>query len=138
MEPFECIESVDSVELAGRIDRLAAESGRPTYPIYLQVNVDADPAKTGFNPASLDKALPDLASLNHLELRGLMTVGRLGAAPQDARPTFVALRQLSERLRAADRRLGGGLSMGMSDDFEIAVEEGSTVVRVGRAIFGPR
>jgi pyridoxal phosphate enzyme (YggS family) len=138
VELFECIQSVDSVELARRIDRLVGESGRPTYPIYLQVNVDADPAKGGFAGAGLEEVLPALASLSHLELRGLMTVGRLVGSPEEARPTFVALREVSERLSAAEPRLGRGLSMGMSDDFEIAIEEGATVVRVGRALFGER
>ena len=138
VELFECIESVDSVELGERIARLAVAAGKAPFPVFLQVNVDADPAKAGFDPASLERALPTLASLGQLELRGLMTVGRLVADPEDARPTFVALRQLSERLRAAERRLGGGLSMGMSDDFEIALEEGANVVRIGRALFGPR
>lgn len=138
VELFDCIQSVDSVQLAERLDRLLKGSGRPTYPIYLQVNVDADPAKEGFDPAVLEEALPVLAALDHLELRGLMTVGRLAVRPEDARRTFVALRSLSERLRTVEPRLGGGLSMGMSDDFEIALEEGATVVRVGRALFGER
>jgi pyridoxal phosphate enzyme (YggS family) len=135
---FESIQSVDSVELARRVDRSVAESGRPAYPIYLQVNVDADPAKGGFGVAGLEDAVPALASLSHLELRGLMTVGRLVTSPEEARPTFVALREVSQRLSAAEPRLGRGLSMGMSDDFEIAIEEGATVVRVGRALFGER
>jgi pyridoxal phosphate enzyme (YggS family) len=138
VELFGCIESVDSVELARRIDRLATDAGKAPYPVYLQVNVDADPAKEGFGVADLDAALPEVAALPGLELRGLMTVGRLVAAPEEARPTFVALREVSERLYAAHPRLGRGLSMGMSDDFEVATEEGATVVRIGRAIFGDR
>ena len=67
-----------------------------------------------------------------------MTVGRLVADPEEARPTFVRLRELSVRLRERESRLGPGLSMGMTDDFEVAVEEGATVVRIGRAIFGER
>lgn len=138
MALFEAIHSVDSLELATRLDRVAAEAEGERYPIYLQVNVDADPAKEGFGPAALDTALPALARLDHLELRGLMTIGRLVTQPQQARPTFVALRAMSERLRASEPRLGAGLSMGMSDDFEVALEEGSTVVRIGRALFGER
>jgi uncharacterized pyridoxal phosphate-containing UPF0001 family protein len=86
----------------------------------------------------LEAALGHIAALPELELRGLMTVGRQVEAPAEARPTFAALREASERLSAAEPRLGGGLSMGMSDDFEVAIEEGATVVRVGRAIFGER
>ncbi len=144
LELFDLIETVDSVELARRLDRLLAEGavGRAVpYPVLLQVNVDADPAKAGFDPDELAAALPELAALPNLRLEGLMTVGRLVTGAEEARPTFVALRRLSERLRAsgeAGRSLGGALSMGMSDDFEVACEEGATLVRVGRALFGER
>ena len=137
---FDVLESVDSVDLASRLDRLAGEV-RPgsRLPILLQVNVDADLAKAGFAPADVQRALPELAGLPNLELRGLMTVGRLVERAEDARPTFGALRKLSERLRAgAGTALGPALSMGMSDDYEVAVEEGATIVRVGRALFGER
>jgi uncharacterized pyridoxal phosphate-containing UPF0001 family protein len=180
---FDTIESLDSVGLARRLDRLAGEllqggdagllraattgaasttdgasagpagggtivlgrgqDGRSAgpaarLPVLLQVNVDADPAKEGFAPAVLERDLDALAGLPHLELRGLMTVGRLVESADDARLTFAALRALSDRLRALDGRLGSDLSMGMSDDFEVAIEEGATIVRVGRAIFGER
>jgi pyridoxal phosphate enzyme (YggS family) len=141
---FDVIESVDSVELAGRLDRLVAErsggQGRRVgrLPVYLQANVDADPDKSGFAPEVLERSIDELATLPNLEPRGLMTVGHLAGSADEARATFVALRELSTRLRAAWPELGPGLSMGMSDDFEIAVEEGSTLVRVGRAIFGER
>lgn len=136
---FDAIHSVDSIDLASRLDRLAGESGRPArLPIYLEVNVDQDPAKAGFDPSTLAGALAELAPRDHLELRGLMTVGRLVESAEQARPTFAALRRLSERLRESGLRVGGGLSMGMSADFEVAIEEGSTVVRVGSAIFGAR
>jgi uncharacterized pyridoxal phosphate-containing UPF0001 family protein len=79
-----------------------------------------------------------MAGLTRLDLRGLMTVGHEVPTAEDARPTFRALRQLSERLRAARPSLGPHLSMGMSDDFEVAVEEGATVVRLGRVLFGSR
>lgn len=138
VELFGCIESVASAELARRIDRLAVTSGKVPYPIYLQVNVDDDAAKAGFSAGAVEEALPGIAALPGLELSGLMTVGRLAAKPSEARPTFGALRDLSERLRRNEPRLGAGLSMGMSDDFEIAIEEGATVVRIGRALFGDR
>jgi pyridoxal phosphate enzyme (YggS family) len=136
LEIFQVIESVDSVALAQRLDRLATP-GRQV-PVYLQVNVDADPAKSGFDPGAMEQELPTVLGLPNLEVRGLMTVGRLVDRPDDARPTFRALRGLSERLRASFPAFGPGLSMGMTDDFEVAVEEGATVVRVGRAIFGER
>jgi hypothetical protein len=141
VELFDVIESVDSVELAERLDRLVgqdgARAGRP-LPVYLQVNVDADPAKEGFTPSELEGSLGRILDLANLEVRGLMTVGWLTAGGPEARPTFARLRALSERLRGLDPRLGPGLSMGMSDDFEVAIEEGSTLVRVGRALFGER
>jgi pyridoxal phosphate enzyme (YggS family) len=135
---FEGIQSVDSVDIAERLARLADEQGRAPYRVYLQVNVDRDTAKNGFEPAALEAELPQICGLAGLEVSGLMTVGRLVSRAEDARPTFVALRELAARLRRREPRLGAGLSMGMSDDFEVAVEEGATVVRIGRALFGER
>ena len=139
LETFEAIQSVDSVELAQRLDRLVPEI-RPAarYPVLVQVNVDLDPAKHGFLPADVEAALPALLALPHLEFRGLMTVGRLAADAATARGTFRDLKDLSTRLRGRWPGLGPELSMGMTDDFEIAIEEGATIVRVGRAIFGER
>ncbi len=136
---FECIQSVDSVGLAERLDRLAGEL-QPTvrYPILVQVNVDDDPAKAGIQPAFLAVAIDLIGELGNIEIRGLMTIGRLVQEPAAARTTFRRLRELSEGLRATGARIGADLSMGMSDDFEIAIEEGATIVRVGRALFGER
>jgi pyridoxal phosphate enzyme (YggS family) len=141
LELFDVVESVDSVPLAVRLDRLVGvhgSRGGGRLPVYLQVNVDDDPAKAGFGPEALERELDPILALAHVEVAGLMTVGFHTGGGQAARPTFARLRQLSERLRAADDRLGAGLSMGMSDDYEIAIEEGSTIVRVGRALFGER
>ncbi|HET7703257.1 MAG TPA: YggS family pyridoxal phosphate-dependent enzyme [Candidatus Limnocylindrales bacterium] len=137
---FSMIESVDSVDLARRLDRLAGEV-LPTgarLPVLLQVNVDADPAKAGFEPAALERSVAELDAFDALEVRGLMTVGRLVDDAEAARPSFVALRALSERLRGQWPGLGPELSMGMSDDYPVAIEEGATTVRVGRALFGAR
>jgi pyridoxal phosphate enzyme (YggS family) len=136
---FDTIESVDSIALAERLSGLAhdARDGR-RLPVYLQVNVDDDPAKQGFAADELAASVTSIAALGGLALKGLMTVGRLVDDPEDARSTFRRLRELSERLRAVEPGLGAGLSMGMSDDFEVAVEEGATVVRIGRALFGER
>lgn len=154
LELFDMIETVDSVDLAVRLDRIWRELGddladgglagelgeaRPgRFPVLLQVNVDADPAKAGFVPEEAEEALHDLVALPNLDVRGLMTVGLLFGTPEEARPTFVALRELSERLRVLEPALGPELSMGMTDDFDVAIEEGATLVRVGRAIFGTR
>lgn len=137
------LESVDSVDLARRLDRLAGEvHPGARVSVLLQVNVDADPAKAGLDPSTLEDDLGEIADLRRLDVRGLMTVGRLVERPEEARPTFIALRVLSERLRAttgsAGSALGPALSMGMSDDYPIAIEEGATIVRVGRALFGER
>jgi len=141
VELFDAVESVDSTALAARLDRLVGERGSRgggRLPVYLQVNIDADPAKAGFVPDALDGELPPLLELSGLEVRGLMTVGFHTGGGEAARPTFARLRELSERLRTSDPRLGPGLSMGMTDDYEVAIEEGSTLVRVGRALFGER
>jgi pyridoxal phosphate enzyme (YggS family) len=136
---FSLIQSVDSTDLARRLDRLAADA-RPDapVPILLQVNVDDDAAKAGFGPAGLPDELDEILDLPRLDVRGLMTIGRLTDRADEARSTFRALRELSERLRTGRPRLGADLSMGMSGDFDVAVEEGATMVRVGRALFGER
>lgn len=138
VELFDVIESVDSVELARRLDRVAGELGRAPLGVYLQVNVDRDEAKAGFLPDRLAGELAGLVELPNLRLLGLMTVGRLVGSAEEARPTFGRLRELSERLRGTLPGLGAGLSMGMTDDYAVAVEEGATVIRVGRALFGAR
>jgi PLP dependent protein len=139
VELFDMIETVDMLSLAERLDRIASEV-RPgsRLPVLLQVNVDLDEAKAGFAPGRLERDLERILALPALSVEGLMTVGRLAEEAELARPTFVALRDLSERLRGRHASLGGQLSMGMTDDFEVAVEEGATIVRVGEAIFGPR
>ena len=138
VELFDVIESVDSVDLARRLDRLAGEVGRAPMDVYLQANVDRDEAKAGFRPDDMETEIAALGALPNLNLVGLMTVGRLVGSPEEARPTFRRLRELSERLRRAVPGLGAGLSMGMTDDYEVSIEEGATVIRVGRALFGAR
>ena len=107
------------------------------WPVYLQVNAAADPAKGGILPEETVRFVMDLADRPHLVCRGLMTMARLDADEADARGTFRTLRELRDEV--VRRGLGDeppdGLSMGMTDDFEWAVEEGATVVRVGTAIF---
>jgi PLP dependent protein len=148
VETFDVIESVDSLDLARRLDRIVRdvrglpESGDAAaerrFPILVQVNVDDDPGKAGFDPASLAVALPELVRLGALRVDGCMTIGRLVDDPEEARPTFRRLRDLAGDLRSREPALGPHLSMGMTDDYPVAVEEGATIVRVGRALFGER
>jgi pyridoxal phosphate enzyme (YggS family) len=139
VELFDAIETVDSLELAQRLGRIAAEiQPGVALAVLLQVNVDDDAAKSGFDPVTLERDLPTILEEPGIRVDGLMTVGRLVETAEQARPTFVALRSLSERLRARHPGLGPALSMGMSEDYSVAVEEGATLVRIGRAIFGAR
>jgi PLP dependent protein len=139
LQVFDVIQSVSSLDLGQRLDRLADEvvPGR-RVPILVQVNVDADPAKAGVLPVDAPALVEGLVALPRLDVRGLMTIGRFGVSEIETRTTFAGLRTLGERLGQAVGGLGPELSMGMSDDFEIAVEEGATIVRVGRALFGER
>jgi len=134
---FELIHSVDDLDLAREIDRRAAPLGI-VQPVLVQVNLSQEATKFG---AGDDAALPLLeaaSALPHLEVRGLMTIPPLEEDAEASRPWFARLRDLRDR---AETRLGRklpDLSMGMSDDFEVAVEEGATIIRVGRALFGQR
>lgn len=136
---FEMIHSVDSVELAAEIDRRAGEAGL-CQPVLLEVNIGGEPSKAGFLPASVPDALATLDGMPNLSIRGLMAIPPATSDPEAARPYF---RRLSELARS---QAGLGLhrvrmehlSMGMSQDYAIAVEEGATMVRLGTAIFGPR
>ncbi len=133
---FDLFHALESLRLAEHLERLLAEVGR-VWPVYLQVNTAGDEAKAGVEP---DEALPLLEAvsrLSHLEVRGFMTMGRLGASEADLRATFCTLREIRDEAVRRGRGTAApqGLSMGMSDDFEIAVEEGATAVRVGRAVF---
>lgn len=133
---FAAVESVDSLHLAEGLSRRALEAGR-VLPVLLQVNVDGDPSKHGFYTGQVNGVYAAIAGLEGLQVEGLMTIGTLVATPSAARPTFAALRQLRDRLD----HLGVAqplrhLSMGMSSDYEVAIEEGATIVRVGNALFG--
>jgi len=140
IDTYDLIESVDSLALAVRLGRLVREAhgAGDRLAVLLQANVDEDPAKAGFEPADLRRQLAELLDVDGLRIDGLMTVGRLFDDAEGARPTFRRLRALGDELRAMDDRLGSELSMGMSADFEVAVEEGATIVRVGRTLFGAR
>ncbi|HQZ88857.1 MAG TPA: YggS family pyridoxal phosphate-dependent enzyme [Thermomicrobiales bacterium] len=134
---FQLIHSVDRLSL---VDALQArcEAASVTQPILLQVNVAREEQKHGCDPDDAAAMVEAVLARKNLELRGLMTMAPLTATPEEARPVFAELRQLRDRLK---RDFPGSnladLSMGMTNDYEVAVEEGATIVRVGRAIFAP-
>lgn len=134
---FTLIEAVDSRKLAEAISRIAGELG-VTARILIEVNVDGEESKHGFTPAGLQEEWATLTALPHLEIRGLMCIPAPTKSPEGARPAFAALRTLAETLRARGPLPLPELSMGMSHDYAVAVEEGATIVRVGSAIFGKR
>lgn len=125
---FDIIHSVDSFHLAEAISRRALDA----VPAFLEVNAAGEPSKFGFTLGELPREFGRISSLPNIDLRGLMTVAPFSTDPESVRPVF-------RRLRDAARALGlPQLSMGMTDDFEVAIEEGATHIRVGRAIFGER
>lgn len=126
-ELFDFIHSVDSPELAGHLSRRTTKP----LPVLLEVNISGELSKSGLAPARLEEVVAAVRGLPNLELRGLMTMAPLDPDPENARPVFRRLRELRDRFGLQE------LSMGMTDDFEVAVEEGATLVRVGRAIFSP-
>jgi pyridoxal phosphate enzyme (YggS family) len=133
---FSCIESLDSLALAERLSRLAPR----TVPVLLEINLAAEPQKSGIDPASAPALAVQIAALPHLAVRGLMAIPPAHPDPEASRRYFAALAELGERVRARIHALPGAweLSMGMSHDFAVAVEEGATLVRLGTALFGAR
>jgi len=127
---FDIIQSVDSLHLAEAISGRAPQGTR--VPVLLEVSVAHEAAKYGFSPEELPAAAQAARRLPGLDVRGLMTVAPLVDDPEEVRPVFRELRELGRELELAE------LSMGMTDDFEVAVGEGATIVRIGRAIFGER
>ncbi|WIG58468.1 MAG: Pyridoxal phosphate-containing protein YggS [Ktedonobacterales bacterium] len=141
---FARVQSVDSVRLAEKLEKKAAERGQ-ALPVLLEVNVGGEASKLGLAPAETLDAARAIVRLEHLRPEGLMTVAPISQSgdAEEVRPIFRQLRELRDLLRQGVPLAGeqGGwdtLSMGMTDDFEVAIEEGATLVRVGRAIFGSR
>ena len=144
---FEMVHSIDSVKLARRLDR-ACDGHTLPLPVLLECNVSGEQAKYGFEANRWEQddaqrkmlwaAVQQILTLRNIQVQGLMTMAPIVADPEQARPVFVRLRQLRDELAAAfDQADWRHLSMGMTDDFEVAIEEGATLVRVGRAIFDP-
>jgi hypothetical protein len=138
LDVFDVIETVDRVELADRLETLLAGSSR-VVPVFLEINVGGEAQKSGIPPADAAALAGHVAArCPHLRLTGLMTVPPWDADPERSRPHFAALRRLAEGLAGELGSPALELSMGMSEDFEIAVEEGATLVRLGRVLFGER
>ncbi len=137
---FSAVDTVDSIKLMDRLEDAAKREGKQ-LPVLLEIKLSEEEAKTGFAPESteLQTALERAADLRYVAVRGLMTVAPLDENPQTARQCFRELRRLREALAQEHPRVKfDELSMGMSGDYEIAIEEGSTLVRIGTALFGAR
>jgi len=134
---FSIIQSVDSLSLAQELDKWADKQAK-TMPILLEVNIAGESSKFGYKPESTLRELLQINDLRHLEIHGLMTIAPYTTDPEKVRPVFRKLRDLKSQ---CEQVLGvplQHLSMGMSGDFEVAIEEGATIVRIGTALFGPR
>jgi pyridoxal phosphate enzyme (YggS family) len=137
VELFEMIQGVDSLAIAQEISKRAEQAGK-TMPILVEVNVAGEGSKFGYQPEKLLAELDALSALPRIEIHGLMAIPPYSPVPEKTRPYFQRLRELKVQ---AEKILGyplPQLSMGMSGDFEIAIEEGATIVRVGTALFGER
>ena len=137
---FDVIHSLDSLELAQRLDRLCAEEGVEKLAVLIQVDLGHEETKSGIDESELTHLVEGLGPLCRLEFTGLMTLPPFFDNPEQSRPYFRRLRELRDELaaRGAFASGKGELSMGMTNDFEVAIEEGATMVRVGTAIFGER
>jgi pyridoxal phosphate enzyme (YggS family) len=137
---FDVIHSLDSVALAGRLDRICIEKQKDSLPVLIQVDLGHEETKSGIDELELNHLVSSLGPLTRLKLIGLMTLPPFFDNPEQSRPFFRRLRELRDELAArgafGDRK--GELSMGMTHDFAVAIEEGATMVRIGTAIFGER
>jgi pyridoxal phosphate enzyme (YggS family) len=137
VELFEMIQSVDSLHLAEEINKRAEQAAK-TIPVLLEVNIVGEASKFGYPPARLLEELTRLNALPRLEVHGLMTIPPWTPLPEKVRPVFRRLRELKGQCEQVLGAPLAHLSMGMSGDFEVAIEEGATMVRVGTALFGER
>ena len=137
LELFDTVDSLDSIPLAERLDRVAGEMDR-SLPVLIEVNMAQEASKTGIALEGFDALLERVLILPHLCLEGLMTIGPLVENEAGVRRAFAGLRELAGKARARSGLPLPILSMGMSGDFEWAIQEGSTMVRIGSALFGPR
>lgn len=136
-EIFDTIDSIDSSELAHRVNRIAGELGK-IIPVLIEVNTSGEESKSGVEPEKFSALLDAVISQENLRLDGLMTVGPITDNEREIRNAFATLRTLSENARTKTGLILPTLSMGMSDDFELAILEGSTLIRIGTLLFGAR
>lgn len=134
---FDWIETVDSERLARRLSQAAAEAGK-TFSVLIEVKLGEEETKTGVSEAGLPELVSSVAALPNLVLRGLMGMPPWSEDPEESRPYFRRLRELRDSLQKPGLADVNELSMGMTRDFQIAIEEGATIVRIGTALFGPR
>ncbi len=136
---FDCLETIDSLRLAEAVDRHSRAVERK-LDVFVQVNIAREPQKAGLAPEELISFFHHVSSLQFINIKGLMTIPPYSADPEDSRKWFRGLRELQDKIneQVYGKEILTELSMGMSNDFEVAIEEGATVVRVGTAIFGPR
>jgi pyridoxal phosphate enzyme (YggS family) len=137
---FDLIHSLDSAELAHRLNRMCDDEGRTELPVLIQLNLAGETTKSGAELEDLPRLVEAIASCSHLRLRGLMTVPPFLDDPEGVRPLFRRLRELRDELNSQSvfGSEPGELSMGMTHDFHVAIEEGATIVRIGTAILGER
>ena len=139
LQVFDWLGTLDSLPLAQRLERLLSQQDRK-LPVLVQVNIGREPQKAGVPPEDVPEFVREVASLPHLQVRGLMAIPPIPQRPEDSRPYFREMRRLFDGL-AAEKIPGVAmevLSMGMSADWEVAIEEGATMIRLGTALFGPR
>ena len=134
---FSRVDSVDDAALASKLDAAAAEFGK-RLPVLIEVNLGGEATKSGVPPEHVESLVDRIAALAHLELRGLMSVPPFFEQPEQVRPYFAKLRALRDNLAVRSGMALPALSMGMSHDFEVAIEEGATEIRIGSALFGAR
>ncbi|HOL21925.1 MAG TPA: YggS family pyridoxal phosphate-dependent enzyme [bacterium] len=136
---FDCIETVDSFNLAREIDKYAGKKGI-IFPVLIEINSGREPQKSGVMPEDVEKLIAEISQLKNIRVEGLMTMGPLVKNPEDIRPYFKLTKGIFDKIK--EKNLPNVemkyLSMGMSDTWKIAIEEGANMVRIGTAIFGPR
>ncbi|HBZ85254.1 MAG TPA: YggS family pyridoxal phosphate-dependent enzyme [Verrucomicrobia subdivision 6 bacterium] len=137
VECFDVIESVDRVDLAQELEKRLAAAGKKMR-VMLEINVGGEAAKHGCPPEKAVELFQGVKTCSRLEVIGLMAIPPFREDPEQARPFFVALRQIRDRLQDSEGVALPELSMGMSHDFSVAIQEGATLVRIGTALFGPR